>query len=45
MNASNLVNGVATRAERLLTSCPAVKMLVTSRLRLAVAFERLLTGP
>ena len=39
-NCEHLVNAVATLAERLLTSCPAVKMLVTSRLRLAVAFER-----
>jgi predicted ATPase len=51
-NAEHLVNAVAVLVERLLTACPDLTMLVTSRIRLAVPFERVLrvdglshTGP
>lgn len=39
-NCEHLVNAVAVLAERLVTACPALTILVTSRTRLAVAFER-----
>ena len=39
-NAEHLVNAVAVLVERLLTGCPDLTVLVTSRVRLAVPFER-----
>ena len=39
-NAEHLVNAAAVLAERLVTSCPQLTILVTSRVRLALPFER-----
>ena len=39
-NCEHLVTAVAALAEQLVTGCPALTVLVTSRVRLAVSFER-----
>lgn len=44
-NCEHVVSQVAALAERILTACPGVTMLLTSRLRLAVAFERVFAVP
>jgi predicted ATPase/DNA-binding CsgD family transcriptional regulator len=44
-NAEHLVNAVAVLAERLVSSCPQLTVLVTSRARLALPFERVVAVP
>ena len=44
-NAEHLVNAVAVLAERLVSSCPQLTVLVTSRVRLALPFERVVPVP
>jgi predicted ATPase/DNA-binding CsgD family transcriptional regulator len=44
-NAEHLVNAVAVLAERLVSSCPQLTILVTSRARLALPFERVVQVP
>ncbi|MDT4996413.1 MAG: hypothetical protein QOD45_481, partial [Pseudonocardiales bacterium] len=39
-NCEHLVNAVAVLVERLLTACPELTVLVTSRVRLALSFEQ-----
>jgi predicted ATPase/DNA-binding CsgD family transcriptional regulator len=39
-NCEHLVNAIAVLVERLLTACPELTVLVTSRVRLALSFER-----
>jgi predicted ATPase/DNA-binding CsgD family transcriptional regulator len=44
-NAEHLVNAVAVLAERLVSACPQLTILVTSRARLALPFERVVQVP
>jgi len=44
-NAEHLVNAVAVLAERLVSACPQFTILVTSRARLALPFERVVQVP
>ncbi len=44
-NCEHLVDGVVVLAERLLTACPRMTVLATSRARLLVPFERVFSVP
>jgi predicted ATPase len=44
-NCEHLVDGVVVLAERLLTACPRVSVLATSRARLLVPYERVFSVP
>jgi predicted ATPase/DNA-binding CsgD family transcriptional regulator len=44
-NCEHLVDGVVVLAERLLTACPRISVLATSRARLLVPYERVFSVP
>ncbi len=44
-NCEHLLDGVRACVERILTACPSVRVLATSRIRLMLAFERVFAVP